>query len=105
MRMRYLGTLGLISAVALSSSLAMASTYTAETTLPSIGPGNPTEMFVSDLGPLNNVFKGGPDLTPGLNASAECMHFEDNPAMNGGFLFIPPDPCCAAGFAHILDSG
>jgi hypothetical protein len=62
-------------------------------------------LFTSDLGPLSNVFKGGPDLTPGLTSVAECMHFEDNPAINGGFLFIPPDPTCAAGFAHILNSG
>jgi hypothetical protein len=94
-----------MSAVALSSSLAIATTYTVEPTVPSIGPSNPTEMFVGDLGPMSNVFKGGPDLTPGLTASAECMRFADNPALNGGFLFIPPDPSCAAGFAHILNSG
>jgi hypothetical protein len=105
MRLRYLGFIGFISAVALSPSLAMATTYTAEPTVPSIGPGNPTEMFIGDLGPMSNVFKGGPDLTPGLTASAECMRFADNPALNGGFLFIPPDPSCAAGFAHILNSG
>jgi FlgD Ig-like domain len=105
MRLRYLVSLGLISAVVVSSSLAMAKTYTAENTLPSIGTDNPTEMFVGNLGPLNNVFKGGPDLTPGLTASAECIRFADNPALNNGYLFIPPDPSCAAGFAHILNSG
>ncbi|HEX6791813.1 MAG TPA: hypothetical protein VF247_10930, partial [Candidatus Krumholzibacteria bacterium] len=33
------------------------------------------------------------------------MHFEDNPGINGGFLFIPPDPICAAGLAHVVDVG
>ncbi len=106
MRMRYLGSIGLISAIALSSSLVMAKTYTVEPTTPSIGiPSNPTSMFVGDLGPLTNVFKGGLDLTPGLGASAECMRFADNSGLNSGFLFIPPDPSCAAGIAHILDAG
>ena len=106
MRMRYLGLLGLFSAVALSSSLAMAATYTAEPTIPSVGsPTSPTDMFVGNLGPMNYVFKSGPDLTPGLTASAECFRFADNPGLNSGFLFIPPDPSCAAGFAHILNSG
>ena len=106
MRLRYLGSLALVSAIVMSSSLAMAKTYTAEPTLPSIGsPTSPTSIFVGDLGPLSNVFKNGPDLTPGLGAAAECFRFADNPALNGGFLFIPPDPSCAAGFAHILDAG
>src|SRR4051812_23070399 len=101
MKMRYPGSLALFSALVFTSSLAMAKTYTAEPTLPSIGsPTSPTAMFVGDLGPLSNVFKGGPDLTPGLTASAECMRFADNPGLNNGFLFIPPDPSCAAGFAH-----
>jgi len=106
MRLRYLGSLALVSAIVMSSSLAMAKTYTAEPTLPSIGsPTSPTSMFVGDLGPLSNVFKNGPDLTPGLGAAAEGMRFADNPGLNNGFLFIPPDPSCAAGFAHILDAG
>jgi hypothetical protein len=83
----------------------MAKTYTAETPVPSIGPGVPTSLYTGDLGPLSNVIKEGPDLTPGLTASAECFHFEDNPGINGGFLFIPPDPSDAAGLAHILDTG
>jgi FlgD Ig-like domain len=105
MRLRYLGSIGIFSALVLSSSLAMAKTYTAEVPTPSISPASPTMLFTSDLGPLSNVFKGGPDLTPGLTSVAECMHFEDNPGLNSGYLFIPPDPTCAAGFAHILDSG
>jgi hypothetical protein len=60
--------------------------------------------MTGDIGPLSNVI-GDPVLTPGLSSSAEGMHFEDNPAINGGFLFIPPDPICAAGFAHVVDVG
>jgi hypothetical protein len=44
-------------------------------------------------------------LTPGLLASAECIAFADNPALNNGFLFIPPDPMCAAGPEHVINTG
>ena len=100
MRLRYLGSLVVFSALVLSSSLAFAK-ITAEIPTPTYVP---TPIAVSDIGPLSNVI-GTPDLTPGLTSSAECMHFEDNPGLNGGYIFIPPDPTCAAGYAHILDSG
>lgn len=102
MRMRYLGSIGLFSALVLSSSLVMAK-VTAEIPTPTIAP-TPV-LATSDLGPLSHVIGAGPELTPGLLSSAEGMHFEDNPGINGGFLFIPPDPICAAGFAHVVDVG
>jgi len=102
MRMRYLGVIGIFSAVCLTSSLSMAKVLTAESPTPSLSPA---PVFVtSDIGPLSSVIND-PVLTPGLTSSAEGMHFEDNPALNGGFLFIPPDPHCAAGFAHVVDVG
>jgi len=91
--------------MALTSSLAMAK-VTVDFPTPSIDPTTPTAMFAtSDLGPLSHVVKPGPELTPGLLSSAERMHFEDNPAINNGFYFIPPDPHCAAGFAHVVNVG
>ncbi len=100
MRMRYLGSIGIFSAACLTSSLAMAA-VTVEIPEPSISP---TPLIAtSDIGPLSHVI--GPELTPGLSSSAEAMHFEDNPGLNGGYLFIPPDPHCAAGYAHVVNVG
>jgi hypothetical protein len=100
MRMRYLGSIGIFSALAMASSLAMAK-VTAEIPTPSYSP---TPVFAKgDLGPFKHML--GPELTPGLTSSAEGMHFEDNPGINSGWLFIPPDPHCAVGFAHVVDVG
>ena len=32
----------------------------------------------------------------------ESVKFEDQPGLNGGFLFIPPDPHCAVGPSHLV---
>lgn len=102
MRMRYLGSIGIFSALVMTSSIAMAA-LTAETPTPTLLP-EPL-LATSDIGPLTAVIDYGPVLTPPLLSSAEAMHFEDNPTVNSGWLFIPPDPICAAGFAHVVDVG
>lgn len=102
MRMRYLGSIGIFSALAMTSSIAMAR-VTAELPTPTLMP-TPV-LATSDIGPLSAVIDVGPVLTPPLGSSAEAMHFEDQPGINNGWLFIPPDPICAAGFAHVVDVG
>jgi hypothetical protein len=99
MRLRYLCVF-LVVSLLIPASLFAGTKVTAESPTPSILP---TPIATTEVSPLGHVV--GPEFTPGLSSSAECMHFEDNSAINGGYLFIPPDPSCAAGSVHILDSG
>jgi hypothetical protein len=106
MRMRYPGLviLAVIAIVALSGSFAAAKISVSETPTPSFDVET-LSLFEGFLGPS---LEGTPDgvLTPGLLSSAECANFNDNPPLNPpGFLFIPPDPHCAAGAQHIVNVG
>jgi FlgD Ig-like domain len=49
------------------------------------------------VGPLNSPALIGPAI--------ECFNFDDNITANGGFVFIPPDPNCAAGLAYVVNTG
>ncbi len=42
-------------------------------------------------------------LVPPLETSFDAGDFDTNPALNGGFLFIPPDPIGAAGPEHLVN--
>ncbi|TPW17432.1 MAG: hypothetical protein FD129_383, partial [bacterium] len=43
-----------------------------------------------------------PNLPPVQVNTIESVKFEEQPALNGGFLFIPPDPHAAVGPNHIV---
>ncbi len=51
-----------------------------------------------------DVFDGTepPNLPPVQGNTIESVKFEEMPGLNGGFLFIPPDPHCAVGPNHLL---
>ena len=57
-----------------------------------------------DWGMLPDILPTGeePDLPPVQNNTIESVKFEEMPALNGGFLFIPPDPHAAVGPNHIV---
>jgi hypothetical protein len=96
--------LALFTVVALANSKVGATTYVAEPPTPSIDPAT-FSMF--SLQPLDQVFGDvfDPPLTPGLSSSAEAFNFTDNPLVNNNYLFIPPDPICAAGPEHVVNVG
>lgn len=104
MRMRYSGllALALLTIVVPTIALATANVTVSEVPTPSID----TETFaVLSLNPLSDLKVFNPLLTPGLSEQAEAFDFDDNPVVNGGFLFIPPDPYVAAGPEHVLNVG
>jgi FlgD Ig-like domain len=106
MSMRYpvVFTFVLLTIVALTHSTAGAATYVAEPTTPSIDPATFSTLSLTTLGPeLSAIFD--PSLTPGLTSSAEAFSFVDNPVVNNNYLFIPPDPICAAGPDHVVNVG
>jgi hypothetical protein len=76
-----------------------------DTPTPSVDPAAFGVLAEGNLGP--SVIGGGDvALTPGLIGPAiECFNFDDNAVHNGGFLFIPPDPHCAAGLEHVINIG
>jgi len=104
MRMRYpvVLVLVLLAIVALTNSTASAATYVSEAPTPSIDPG--AFATLNTLGPELSAIFDAP-LTPGLSSSAEAFSFIDNPVVNNNFLFIPPDPMCAAGPEHVVNTG
>jgi FlgD Ig-like domain len=106
MRMRYPGLvfLAIISILAFGGSVA-AKINAVDTPSPSIDPATFSALPEGGLGP-SVAPSGDGALTPGLSGPAiECFNFNDNPGLNGGFLFIPPDPHCAAGLTHVINIG
>jgi hypothetical protein len=104
--LRYSGLLplALLAIVSLTSSRAAAKFVLAETPTPSIDTEAYARLSLNLLGPVIGPIFDEP-LTPGLSSSAEAFNFDDNPPVNGGYLFIPPDPYCAAGPEHVLNVG
>ena len=105
MRMRYSGIpfLALLALVALTSVATAGTVAVSETPTPSIDPETFAVLDLNPLGGLSSVFDI--PLTPGLAQQAEAFNFDDNPVVNNNFLFIPPDPYCAAGPEHVLNTG
>ncbi len=105
MRMRYSGIpfMALLALVALTSIAAAGTVAVSETPTPSIDPETFAVLDLNPLGGLSSVFDI--PLTPGLAQQAEAFNFDDNPVVNNNFLFIPPDPYCAAGPEHVLNTG
>ena len=104
MHMRYSGilSLSLLALVALTSIAAAGTMAVSETPTPSID----TETFaVLSLNPLGDLKAFNIPLTPGLSQQADAFNFDNNPPINNNFLFIPPDPYCAAGPEHVLNTG
>ena len=115
MRMRYPGLvfLAVLSILAFSGSESLGrppkgnfvAISATDTPTPSIDPASFSALPEGGLGPSLNT-DGNGALTPGLSGPAiECYNFNDNPTFNGGFLFIPPDPHCAAGLTHVINIG
>lgn len=104
MRMRYSGlhALALLAIVVPTIAFAAGTFTVSETPTPSID----TETFaVLSLNPLSGISAFDIPLTPGLSQQGEGFDFDDNAVVNGGFLFIPPDPYVAAGPEHVLYVG
>ena len=102
MRMRY-PWLFVLAMVSIGSS-AYAGEYTVEPTDPSISPvvenaGAEAPSFVLPKSPIPPVLMTPPLLGPAI----ECNNFNTSTGYTGGFLFIPPDPHCAVGPAHIIN--
>ena len=108
MRIGYRRFLSLLSfpAIIVASSLASAKVNPPLTPEPSVDDATLRAVEAQSWGSpfLSGKVPGMPGLTPGLTGPAiECYDFDDNPALNAGFVFIPPDPHNAAGLTHVVN--
>lgn len=105
MQMRYSGflSLALLALVVLTGAATAATIAVSETPTPSFDPEAFAVLSLNPLADLGSVFDIA--LTPGLSEQADAFNFDDNPPVNGGFLFIPPDPYCAVGPEHVINTG
>ncbi len=102
MRMRYLWLP--LFAIVLTASAALAD-YSVEPTIPSIGSVGDVDGASSAPAfmPPRGVFPPVVMTPPLLATAIECNNFNTSTGYTGGFLFIPPDPHCAAGPAHVIN--
>ncbi len=106
MRMRYLRLvfLAVVSITVFGGAVA-AKVNVVDTPTPSVDPASFAALQEGGPGPSMTT-DGNGVLTPGLSGPAiECFNFNDNPPLNSGLLFIPPDPHCAAGLTHVINIG
>ena len=104
MPVRYSGLpLALLASVAMAGA-STAGVFVAEEPTPSIDPATfSTPNLTTNIDPLGKLWDF--ELTPGLLQQADAFDFDDNPVVNNNFLFIPPDPYCAVGPEHVMNTG
>jgi len=106
MRSRILWLSALVLAAAMPRPVD-AGALRAETPAPSVGSEAPMQALVPAMSPAlaSPVAPAPVPLTPNPTSVVACFNFDTNPVLNGGFLFIPPDPHGAAGLDHLVVIG